>query len=303
MSTHRKVSVSSKTRRNHPDLNTRLLISRSLTSNLLKFYDYPHPLRPTIIIKGYDKLHAFRTARMCAAVASQFGHSPERLKQYHIACLLHDLGRAGLDQKLFGKIWSWATQHGIPTRPREWRSRFPNTPYGKESQSFLKRFGPDLKRQGIRLDSWTREQIDMRLGFAQRLRKQLRIIMPELKRLGVKWTPWMERIMLYYYYPEKLSKSHPWIRQLAEILVACEQLEAYSNNRRGRDYYARTQERFSDAFEYLTSLQSKRMVSQEVIETIRRLTSQGAFTQILESARGTALHKQERHYLQTLTTG
>ena len=60
-----------------------------------------------------------------------------------------------------------------------------------------------------------------------------------LRELGVAWSPWMSRIMLYYYYPEKLAGAQPWVKQLAEILVACEQFEAYSNQRRGRDYYVR----------------------------------------------------------------
>ena len=81
----------------------------------------------------------------------------------------------------------------------------------------------------------------MRLGYARRLFARLRIVKPMLRGLGITWSPWMGRIMLYYYYPEKLEGAQPWVRQLAEILVACEQFEAYSNQRRGRDYYARRQ--------------------------------------------------------------
>ena len=83
----------------------------------MALYDYPHPLQRGRIIRGYDRPHAARTARMCAAVATALGHGTERVRQYQIACLLHDLGRAGLDRQLFGKIWSWAKEHAIPTRP------------------------------------------------------------------------------------------------------------------------------------------------------------------------------------------
>ena len=60
--------------------------------------------------------------------------------------------------------------------------------------------------------------------------------------------------MLYYYYPEKLASAKPWVKELAEILVACEQFEAYSNQRRGRDYYVRNKETLVDAFAYLEKL-------------------------------------------------
>ena len=76
----------------------------------------------------------------------------------------------------------------------------------------------------------------MRLGYARRLAKRLRAVRSSLTQMGVRFEPWMQRVMLYYYYPEKLSRAQPWVKQLAEVLVACEQFEAYSNQRRGRDY-------------------------------------------------------------------
>ena len=237
---------------------------------------------------------------MCASVAAQLGHPQSRIRQYQIACLLHDLGRAGLDQRLFGKIWSWAKQQHIPTRPREWRALHPQTPYGRETAAFLRLYRKDLVRQGIPIDHWTREQIEMRLGFARRLRRQLQRVKPQLKRLGIRWASWMELVMLYYYYPEKLAKAPSWVQQLGEILVACEQLEAYSNNRRGRDYYARSREKFSEAFQYLAGLHSQGVISQEVWQAIRRLTAQGDFNTILSAARGQSLTPPERRYLQTL---
>lgn len=237
---------------------------------------------------------------MCATVAAELGHPKERVRSYQIACLLHDLGRAGLDQRLFGKIWSWAKQQHIPTRPREWRAHYPKTAYGRETSAFLRRYKKDLLHQGIPIDHWTREQIEMRLGFARRLKRQLQRVKPQLRRLRIRWASWMELIMLYYYYPEKLEQAPSWVRQLSEILVACEQLEAYSNNRRGRDYYVRSQETFSEAFQYLSGLQEQGMISQEVLQAIRRLTAQGTFNTILSAARGQPFSHQERRYLQTL---
>lgn len=292
-------------RSQHPQINafpSFLFIKRSWATALLKFYDYPHPFKHGKIISGYDKHHAFRTAQMCAAVASELGYSPERIRQYQVACLLHDLGRAGLDQRLFGKIWTWAKQQKIPTRPREWRSAHPETPYGQETKAFLRLYANDLARQGIPIDQWTKEQIEMRLGFARRLRKQLRPVKPRLKAMGITWASWMELIMLYYYYPEKLDHAPAWIKQLGEILVACEQLEAYSNHRRGRDYYARSQESFVDAFRYLAELRSNGIISRQVLQTIRHLTTLGPFIKILTAARGGTLSAKERRYLQTLSS-
>ena len=293
-------------RSQHPDIKASpsfLYIKRSLATALLNFYDYPHPFNPGKIIKGYDKQHALRTAQMCAAVASELGHPPRRIQQYQVACLLHDLGRAGLDQRLFGKIWAWAKQQKIPTRPREWRFAHPETPYGQETKAFLRLYANDLVRQGISIDQWTIEQIEMRLGFARRLRKQLKTVKPQLKTMGINWASWMELIMLYYYYPEKLEHTPSWVKQLGEILVACEQLEAYSNNRRGRDYYARSQESFIEAFEYLAQLRSNGIISRKVLNTVRRMTALGTFMNILTAARGKSISTKERRYLRTLSQG
>src|SRR5256712_12124014 len=212
-----------------------LLMPRSLVGPLMQLYDYPHPRKPGRVIRGYDRRHALRTARMCAAVARRLGHSEERVERYQIACLLRDLGRAGLDQELFGKIWSWARANGIPTRPREWRAVHPSTPYGRETEAFLKHYAQDLVRRGVPLDSWTAEQVEMRLGYARRLARQLRAARPKLARLGVKWAPWMERVMLYYYYPEKLNRSAPGGRGLGGGPGAGGQVRGYHHRpRRGR---------------------------------------------------------------------
>jgi hypothetical protein len=119
----------------------------------------------------------------------------------------------------------------------------------------------------------------------------------QIKTLNIEWAPWMERIMLYYYYPEKLQTAAKWVHQLGEILVACEQLEAYSNHQRGQDYYARSEESFQAAFTYLRELARQQIVSQDVLETICRLTREGRFTTTLRQARGGTLSTAEQQYL------
>lgn len=237
---------------------------------------------------------------MCAAVAAALGHGTERVRQYQIACLLHDLGRAGLDRRLFGKIWSWAKAQGIPTRPREWRAIHPETTYGRETEAFLRCYRNDLEADGITMTAWAKEQVEMRLGYSRRLARRLRTVRPTIKKMGVTWVPWMQQVMLYYYYPEKLALAKPWVKQLAEILVACEQFEAYSNQRRGRDYYVRKKETLIDAFAYLETLQQEGILSGAVMGALRRLTAQGEFDAILEEARGCVFTRGERRALRAM---
>ena len=158
-----------------------LWISEPIVNTLLAYYDYSHPEKPGEIIEGYDKDHALRTAKMCAAVAHYLGHDPERVRHYQIACLLHDMGRAGLDQKLFGEIWTWARSQGIPTRPAEWRTAHPETTYGNETEAFWEMYQSQLQDLGIQTNDWAKEQIEMRLGYAERLHRLIKQIKPKLK--------------------------------------------------------------------------------------------------------------------------
>ena len=237
---------------------------------------------------------------MCAAVASALGHGTERVRQYQIACLLHDLGRAGLDRQLFGKIWSWAKAHGIPTRPREWRAIHPETTYGRETEAFLARYRQDLAADGIAMTPWAKEQVEMRLGYARRLARRLRAVRSSIKKMSVRWEPWMQLVMLYYYYPEKLAKAKPWVKQLAEILVACEQFEAYSNQRRGRDYYVRKKDTIVEAFAYLEKLEGEGILSREVMRALKRLAAEGEFDGIIAEARGRRLTPKEKTLLRKM---
>jgi len=277
------------------------VLSRAQVLTLLRFYDLPHPTRPGQVLTGYDKPHALRTARMCVAVAAHLRHPETRLRQFETACLLHDVGRVGLKPALFGKIWTWAKEQGIPTRPREWRARYPETPYGKESQAFFRLFKADLLEQGLTLTVEVKDHIDMRLGFAKRLRRQLPSLKTRVQALDLSWAPWMGHIMLYYYYPEKLERARPWVHQLAEILVGCEQLEAYSNQRRGKDYYARSGESFPAAFAYLRTLTKGGILSGPVFQAIITLTRDGHFMDILRQARGGQLTSADQRFLRSLT--
>ena len=252
------------------------------------------------MIRGYDKAHAFRTAKMCAVVAQHLSYERSRVRQFQIACLLHDLGRAGLDRRLFGKIWSWARSRKIPTRPAEWRARYPDSKYGREAEAFVETYGQVLAEEGLPLTEWTCEQIEMRLGFARRHRRQLKKVKSILENLDIPWLPWMEQVTLYHYYPEKLAKSPDWVRELGEILVACEQLEAYSNRRRGTDYYVRSKESFREAFGYLDSLKRQGQLRARVIRAVRQLTASGIFDSILKAARGGTLSRSEQQFLRSL---
>lgn len=279
-----------------------LWVSASTVNTLLDYYDYPHPEKPGEIIEGYDKAHALRTAKMCAAVAHYLDHDEERIRNYQIACLLHDLGRAGLDQSLFGKIWTWARTQGIPTRPAEWRAVHPETIYEKETEAFWSLYQSQLQELGIQTSDWAREQVEMRLGYARRLARLIEQLRPKFKQDNIDWVAWMEKVTLYYYYPEKLNNEPGWVKELGEILVACEQLEAYSNRTRGNDYYNRNNESFSDAFNYLDSLKDKGQLSIKVLSAVRDLTATGVFDDILKEARNGQLSDNDLGFLRSLNT-
>ena len=279
---------------------TFLLISESTAKSLLKFYDYPHPEKTNKIIEGYDKDHALRSAKMSAAVATYLGYDKEIVREYQIACILHDLGRAGLDKKLFGKIWTWAENHKIPSRPLEWREKYPQTEYGFETEAFWDMYSSKIQEMGIKNIEWAKEQIEMRLGYARRLNRLIENIKPSLKKQGIEWTDWMEKVILYYYYPEKMKDSPGWMREFGEILVGCEKLEANSNRIRGKDYYNRVDESFEDAFNYLNKLKDEDRISEKVLFAIQTLVSEGLFDGILKEARNGYISKKELKFLRSI---
>ena len=279
---------------------TFLLISESTAKSLLKFYDYPHPEKTNKIIEGYDKDHALRSAKMSAAVATYLGYDKDIVREYQIACILHDLGRAGLDKKLFGKIWTWAENHKIPSRPLEWREKYPQTEYGFETEAFWDMYSSKIQEMGIKNIEWAKEQIEMRLGYARRLNRLIENIKPSLKKQGIEWTDWMEKVILYYYYPEKMKDSPGWMREFGEILVGCEKLEANSNRIRGKDYYNRADESFEDAFNYLNKLKDEDRISEKVLFAIQTLVSEGLFDGILKEARNGYISKKELKFLRSI---
>jgi len=279
---------------------TFLLIPESTAKSLLKFYDYPHPEKTNKIIEGYDKDHALRSAKMSAAVATYLGYDKEIVREYQIACILHDLGRAGLDKKLFGKIWTWAENHKIPSRPLEWREKYPQTEYGFETEAFWDMYSSKIQEMGIKNIEWAKEQIEMRLGYARRLNRLIENIKPSLKKQGIEWTDWMEKVILYYYYPEKMNDSPGWMREFGEILVGCEKLEANSNRIRGKDYYNRVDESFEDAFNYLNKLKNEDRISEKVLFAIQTLVAEGLFDSILEEARNGYISKKELKFLRSI---
>ncbi len=137
----------------------------------------------------------------------------------------------------------------------------------------------------------------MRLGYARRLARRLRAVRSSIARMGVRWESWMQAVMLYYYYPEKLARARPWVKELAEVLVACEQFEAYSNQRRGRDYYVRNKETIAEAFAYLEKLEREGILSARVMKTLKHLAASGRFDAIIAEARGSRLTTKERRFL------
>ena len=140
----------------------------------------------------------------------------------------------------------------------------------------------------------------MRLGYARRLARRLRTVRSSIARMGVRWEYWMQGVMLYYYYPEKLAGARPWVKELAEVLVACEQFEAYSNQRRGRDYYVRNKETIIEAFAYLEKLQRDGILGARVMKALKQLAASGCFDGIIAEARGRRITASERQLLRRM---
>src|SRR5438445_3949999 len=58
------------------------------------------------------------------------------------------------------RYWrDWSSDVCSSDLPREWRAVHPSTPYGRETEAFLKHYAQDLVRRGVPLDSWTAEQV------------------------------------------------------------------------------------------------------------------------------------------------
>ena len=161
-------------------------------------------------------------------------------------------------------------------------------------------YSSKIQEMGIKNIEWAKEQIEMRLGYARRLNRLIENIKPSLKKQGKEWPDWMQKVILYYYYPEKMKDSPGWMREFGEILVGCEKLEANSNRIRGKDYYNRVDESFEDAFNYLNKLKDEDRISEKVLFAIQTLVSEGLFDGILKEARNGYISKKELKFLRSI---
>ena len=99
-----------------------------------------------------------------------------------------------------------------------------------------------------------------------------------------------------------MDNAPGWMREFGEILVACEQLEAYSNRTRGKDYYNRGNESFLEAFDYLENLKNEGRISGKVLSALHDLIAKGFFDDILREARNGYISEEELRFLRTINT-
>ena len=253
---------------------------------LLRLYDVPDPERPGEVIPGYDKDHAGRTTRIAMRVAQAVGLPEERLEDFETTALLHDLGRAGMDPALFGRIFGLAEKRGLPVRIREFRARYPDITEEQAPAHFLDLISPALHEEGMEITPQVVDHVSMRMDFKGRLRWALAEVAPELRSHGLSLHPWMEKVMLYYYYPDGMEGEGEDVRLMGMILVACENFEAFNNWRRGRDYYGRAKERLEDVFAALSRFEEDGLVSAEVMRALKALTASGDLDSAIKESRG-----------------
>jgi hypothetical protein len=253
---------------------------------LLTMYDVPDPERPGRLIPGYDRDHAERTTRIVHLAARASGLPSKWLPGLEVTTLLHDLGRAGMDPELFGKIFGIAQEIGLPIRIRDLRAAYPQVTEEQAPAFFIARIAPALERHGVALTPSVRDHILMRMDFKGRLRQQLRLRQPELSSHGITLEPWMERVMLYYYYPQDMAGEQHDVRHMGMLLVACENFEAYNNRQRGKDYYGRRDEQLREVFSALSGFERNGLVSAQVMAALKGLTASGALDAIIRESRG-----------------
>lgn len=252
---------------------------------LLSLYDTPDPADPEAVLKGYDRDHAARTASIALKVAQHLEFPEKLLEDFEITCLLHDLGRIGLDKDSFGRIFTLANKEGVATRPREFREQFPNVQPGMETDAFIQIMGQAFSREGITVNDSVRDQIEMRLGYKRRVGRMIERYRQQLRSWGIALKPWMVKVILYYYYPEELEGTSEEVRGLARILVASEQFEARNNRERGRDYYGRERESLRETFAYMDTLKAQGLISEREIGALAQLTWEGKLDDVLLEAR------------------
>lgn len=253
---------------------------------ILAMYDTPDQARPGHVIDGYDKDHAERTTRIVQVVAKAASLPEKWLPDLEIITLLHDLGRAGMDAELFGRIFGIAEEIGLPIRIRQLRAKYPEVTEQGAPEFFTARIKPALEAKGILLTPNVYDHILMRMDFKGRLRRLLKKRQPALSALGITVKPWMEKVMLYYYYPQDMTGEIDDVRLMGMLLVACENFEAYNNRRRGNDYYGRRDEQLREVFTALDHFERDGLVSAHVMHTLKCLTANGTLDSIIKESRG-----------------
>jgi len=253
---------------------------------LLALYDVPDPEHPSRVIPGYDRDHAERTSRIVLRAAREAGLPQRWHPGLEVTTLLHDLGRAGMDPELFGKIFGLAQERGLPLRPTDMGARYPDVPEERRTAFLLDLLAPALHERGIPVTERVIDHVRMRMDFKGRLRQMLEERGPELGRLGVTVEPWMVTVMLYYYYPHGMEGQPEDVRSMGMLLVACENFEAYNNWRRGRDYYGRKGEQLRDVFQALDAFRERGLLSDRVLGALKRLTASGELDAVIKESRG-----------------
>ena len=126
----------------------------------------------------------------------------------------------------------------------------------------------------------------MRMSFANRLKAILESNAETLRSLHICIDPWMEKVILYYYYPEVMIGAPPSVKRMGMILLASENFEAYNNVARVRDYYQGRKASIREAFNVLHQFREAGLISEEVVSAITKLTLAGHFTTIIKESQG-----------------
>ena len=260
----------------------------TLRRNLLSLYDAPSAGDPSRVVAGYDKAHAERATRIVLALAGELGLAGDWLADLEVTCLLHDLGRAGMDPQLFGSIFRLAEERGVPVRLSEMRERYPELDEAHACGHFLDLMAPVFHEQGIEITPAVADHVAMRLDFRGRLRRVLDECAPKLAAWGVAVQPWMEKVMLYYYYPALIEDEPDEVRRMGMMLVAGENFEAYNNHERARDYYLGREATLAAVFEALDGFERRGLVDGAVMGALRRLTASGRLDAVIKESRGMA---------------
>ena len=127
------------------------------------------------------------------------------------------------------------------------------------------------------------------MGFDRRVRRVLAQRERDLQALGITVEPWMEQVILYYYYPERMMGAPEYVRLMGMVLVACENFEAYNNAQRARDYYGREHPSLRDAFATIGRFVRDGLVTSQVSKALRDCTLEGEFDALVRESQGLPL--------------